>query len=364
MAMAFLVIVWTCLPLQVQAGEARDPPPQSGGNAGSLRVGVYVSPPFVVKTDKEEFSGMAIDLWEVAAGNLGWQYQYHEVATYDGLVEGLEKGELDVVVTNITITQERARRMDFTHPWYDAGMRLMVPKVAGRGRLLDGLREGGHLRVYVALAVAVLLATWLLTVVDRKYDREFTRQWREGLAESFNHVVSIIVSGKTSHKNIFGPLGRVISAIWLLCGVALVAYITSSVTSVMTAESIKGQINGVSDLKGRVVGVAAGSTGEKFAIDAGLASLRHKGVGDAARALQDDDVAAVVGDAPVLEYYAHTHPESGLEVVGVLFNPDKYGFGLRHGSALQKPLTIQLLGLQENGQLEALRTHYFGEIHH
>lgn len=363
--MAFLVLAYACMPLSVQADEAHGLLLQHpGGSAEPLRVGVYVSPPFIDRTDTKGFSGMAIDLWEIAAKNLGWQYEYREIATYDALVEGLESGELDVAVANITVTQERARRMDFTHPWYDAGMRLMVPKAAGGGRLLDGLREGGHLRIYAALALILLVATCLLTLVDRRYDREFTREWREGLAESFYHVVSIAVSGKTNHKKMFGSLGRVMSAIWLLCGVALVAYVTSSVTSVMTAESLGRQINGVSDLKGRVVGVTAGSTAEKFAVDTGLTVLRQKGLEDAARALMNGDVAAVVGDAPVLEYYAHAHPESGLEVVGVLFSPDKYGFGLPHGSALQKPLTIQLLGLQENGQLEVLRSRYFGKVRH
>lgn len=359
---------WTFACLAFMSGgmwlpaQAAEPPPPATSER-ELRVGVYVSPPFVERQAGAGFTGMAITLWETAARDLGWRYRYREVATYDALVEGLERGDLDVAVTNITVTQERAKRMDFTHPWYDAGMRLMVPKAHGSGRLLDGLKEGGHLRIYAVLAGILVVATWLLTLVDRKYDREFTRNWTEGLAESFFHVVSVTVSGKTDHKKMFGPLGRIVSAVWLLCGVALVAYVTSSVTSVMTAESLNRQINGVSDLKGRSICVAAGSTADKFAADMGLTVVRHRGVDDAARALANGDCAAIVGDAPVLEHYAHTRPESGLEVVGVLFNPDKYGFGLRHGSQLQKPLTIQLLGLQESGQVETLRSRYFGKSH-
>ncbi|MEL1265886.1 transporter substrate-binding domain-containing protein [Pseudoxanthomonas putridarboris] len=320
--------------LPVRAGSAEDSAQgqDAGKRGGELRVGVYVDPPFVARTGGEGYAGMAIELWEIAARDLQWRYRYEEVGSYEELVDGLESGSLDVGVANIAITRERAGRMDFTHPWYDAGMRVMAPKAGKGSGLLGGMREGGHLRVYAVLGFAMLVATLLLTLADRKNDRKFTRHWGEGLAENFYRVV---------------------------CGVALVAYIASSTFSVMSVDVLSRQINDVRDLEGRPVGVAAGSAAERFAIDTGLTPVRYRGMEEAARLLARGDVAAIVGDAPLLEYYAHAYPEAGLEVVGRLFNPDKYGFVMRHGSALQKPLAIRLLRLREGGQLEALRSRYF-----
>jgi polar amino acid transport system substrate-binding protein len=48
-----------------------------------------------------------------------------------------------------------------------------------------------------------------MTIFDRHFDESFPKRWREGLAESFHHVVSIATSGKTSRKNLFGWLGRI-----------------------------------------------------------------------------------------------------------------------------------------------------------
>ncbi|ASV87939.1 extracellular solute-binding domain protein (plasmid) [Ochrobactrum quorumnocens] len=47
-----------------------------------------------------------------------------------------------------------------------------------------------------------------------------------------------------------GWLDRISGDHWLVCGVAVNAYVTSSATSVMTALSLAHQINSIADLPG------------------------------------------------------------------------------------------------------------------
>lgn len=330
---------------------------------GTIRVGVYTSAPFVMRDESGAYSGMAIDLWEAAAARLGWEHEYIEKATFRELTSAVADGELDVAVTNLTITQARAEQLDFTHPWYDAGMRIMVSDrggVSGRS-VLSGLARSGHLQAYAGLAALALLATVLLTLFDRRFDPEFPRRWRDGLAESFYHVISVGTSGKTSRRKLFGSAGRVLAAIWMLCGVALVAYITSSVTSVMTTLAMTHQINGLSDLPGKTVGVLEGSTAEEFARVRAFDNHGYEHVEDAVQALEAGEVVAIVADAPVLEYFAYRNPGRGLALVGNTFSPEKYGFGVRSGAGIEKPLTVQLLGMQEAGYINEVRARYFGD---
>jgi len=70
------------------------------------------------------------------------------------------------------------------------------------------------------------------------------------------------------------------------------------------------------------------------------------------------EIDAVIGDAPVLEYYAHSVP--ALSVVGAIFHPDKYGFGFKLGDPLAHEITLQILDHQETGDLGVLRRKYFG----
>lgn len=78
-------------------------------------------------------------------------------------------------------------------------------------------------------------------------------------------------------------------------------------------------------------------------------------------ALLARDVTAIIGDAPVLEYYAHTHPEDTVSVTGAIFEPDKYGFALPPGRDPTRALTLEVIGAYESGFIEDVRARYFGE---
>lgn len=335
---------------------------QQPDTTSPLKVGVYVSPPFVMKTE-QGFAGMSIELWETMADDLHLAYRYEMVPTFRELVQRTAEGRIDIAVTNLTITQNRAKQIDFTQPWYDAGLRIMIDKdrKTGISDVIAGLSDAGHLKAYAWLALVILLATILLTLFDRRFDESYPKRWREGLAESFYQVMSVATSGNAGRKNLFGWRGRIFSAFWLVCGVAVLAYITSSVTSVMTTLSLTNQINSLADLSGKTVGVFAGSTSEEYARSKGLEIRPYNNIDDAVSALHQQKIAAIIGDAPVLEYYEHTHVESPVAVVGPIFNPDKYGFGLTLHSNLSDRLTIELLGAHERGLIASLRRKYFGE---
>ena len=228
-----LVLAMLALPLaaDLRAQEAPVSPQ-------TVKVGLYLSPPFVME-ENGRYTGMAIELWETIASDLDLRSEYEVLPTIRELVEATSAGDLDVAVTNLTITQSRAERIDFTHPWYDAGLRIMINEDRGTGfwDVVTGLRESGHLRAYAWLAFVIVAATVLMTLFDRRFDKDFPQRWRDGISESFFSVMSIATSGRAARRNLFGWVGRIWQALWLVCGVAVLAYITSTVTSVMTTLS-------------------------------------------------------------------------------------------------------------------------------
>ena len=358
MAKNALYLVMLCTLLAVGGAFAQDAP-QPGQ---PVRVGLYLSPPFVAQ-EQGHFSGMAVELWESLAETQGLQTEYRTLPTIRALIDATANGEIDVAVTNLTITQGRAQRIDFTYPWFDAGLRIMIDEHQGTGFLevVSGLRESGFLRAYAWIAFVVAAATLLLTLFDRRFDPNFPRRWRDGAAESFFSVMSVVAGKSSGRRNVFGWVGRVWQGLWLVCGIAVLAFVTSSVTSVMTTLSLTNQINSLADLPGKAVGVFTGSVSEDFARDSGLDLHSFPNIDEAVAALLDGDIAAIIGDAPVLEYYAHTHTEQRVDVIGGVFEPDKYGFGLPLNSPLTRRLTVELIGAHERGFVEQLRARYFGE---
>lgn len=333
-----------------------------GTQAKALTVGVAIAPPFVMQ-EGERTTGLAIELWEELAGGEGRAFEYRRYASFGELLDAVSSGQVDLAISSLTINQERARRMDFTQPWFDGGMRIMVSTEQGNGWLgfVRAMQRAGYARAYAWIGLALLVATLLFTLFDRHFDKAFPRGWRDGLAESFYTAMKFAISGQTPvRKNWFGWIGRIWQALLLLVGIAVAAFVTSSVTSVLTAQTLRSQIASVHDLRGEPVAVLSGTVEEAYARDEGLAVRAYPDLQQASQALIDGQVRAVIADAPVLEYHVHTHPGAGLAVVGRVFNRDRYGFALPRGSTLTAPLTLEVLGAVDRGRVEALKQRYFG----
>ena len=166
--------------VSVDPANAQGAPPKH-----EVTVGLYLSPPFVTQ-DKRAYTGMAFDLWTALAQELSLKSNYRIFPTVPALQDAASTGDIDIAVTNLSITEDRALRVDFTYPWFDAGLRIMVRDQQGTGlrEILGGLRDTGYLRAYLWIAVLLGLATILLTVFDRRFDPAFPARWRGGLRKA------------------------------------------------------------------------------------------------------------------------------------------------------------------------------------
>lgn len=343
----------------VVAAEAQQPPPASAD--AKLKVGLFMEAPFV-ETAPTGYGGLAVELWEWMAEKNGYDFSYQTFPTIHDLLAATAAGEIDVAVAPLTITEDRLKRVDFTQPWFSGGLRVMIEDNGRQGlrEVLRGLAESGHLRIYLWIIGIVIGATVLLTLIDRHFDADFPRRWHEGLIESFYHVMSVATSGKANHKQLFGVLGRLLATLWMVCGVTLVAYITSSITTVMTTNALTYQINGFADLSGRTVGVLKGSVSAVYCRARGLETVAYDNLPDAVRGLLAREVHAVVGDAASLEYFDRTHPELPVTEVGGMIHRDTLGFALPQSSPWLHPLSLTIVAAAEEGLLERLRLKYLG----
>lgn len=326
-----------------------------------LRVGVFLEPPFVMKT-ADGFGGFAFDLWSKIATTLGWSCNYQQISTIPELLDKLNKGDLDVGVTDLSITSERLRLVDFTQPYLDAGLQVMINEKhrGGFAELVRGLSEAGHLQVFAGGALLLLFATIFLTVYDRRLDPDFHRSWTMGLSESFYHVVSLATAGKADHRPIVtGAVGNFVAGLWLICGITIIAYVTSSITSVMTVNRIHSQISGPKDLAGKKVGTVTGSNAAAYCHSAGLDTEEFPDIDSAVNALTKQRIDAIVYNSWTLRYIDKQHPELPITEVGPLFELRKFGFALPQGSFLRMPIDLTLLRLSEGGYIKQISSQYF-----
>ena len=98
----------------------------SGQDFGVVRAGTEATyPPFESKDENGNIVGFDIDLLNAVAEQAGFEVEYVDTP-FDGIFVALQAGDFDIVSSAATITAERAAIVDFSDPYFDAGLAVVV----------------------------------------------------------------------------------------------------------------------------------------------------------------------------------------------------------------------------------------------
>ncbi|MDC3425674.1 transporter substrate-binding domain-containing protein [Aquibacillus sp. 3ASR75-11] len=75
--------------------------------------------------DSGELVGFDIDLIKALADEVGIEIDI-QAMEFSGVVAGIGSGRFDIGIAGMTITEERKENIDFSQPYYDAGLILAV----------------------------------------------------------------------------------------------------------------------------------------------------------------------------------------------------------------------------------------------
>lgn len=116
-AIAWVVVMAAAL--SAAAGAAQP------GIPSVLRVGTDATYPPFEFVEGDEFKGFDMDLIREIGRRLGVPVAIQNVA-WDGLIPGLNNGNYDVIISAMTILEERAAVVDFSDPYFNAGQVIVV----------------------------------------------------------------------------------------------------------------------------------------------------------------------------------------------------------------------------------------------
>ncbi len=114
-------------------------------DSASRRVSVATDNGFVpfefIDEKTGELIGFDIDLLNAIADEAGLELDI-QAMDFDGIVAGIQSARYDVGIAGITITEERALHIDFSDPYYDAGLILAVQ--SGNAEIRSERDLAGH----------------------------------------------------------------------------------------------------------------------------------------------------------------------------------------------------------------------------
>ena len=80
--------------------------------------------PFEFKQDGK-YTGFDIELWEAVAKEAGLKYRLQPM-DFNGIIPGLQTRNVDVALAGITIRDDRKKVIDFSDPYYESGLAILV----------------------------------------------------------------------------------------------------------------------------------------------------------------------------------------------------------------------------------------------
>lgn len=94
----------------------------------TLIVGMELAyPPFEMTDTKGQPTGVSVDLAKALGASQGMKVQIQNMS-YDGLIPSLKTGKIDLIISSMTATAERAQSIDFSEPYLQTGLCLLVRK--------------------------------------------------------------------------------------------------------------------------------------------------------------------------------------------------------------------------------------------
>ncbi len=352
-----LVLVAAGTSLGVNSAGAED-----AAQGKALRVAVKPIAPFVLKQSKD-LTGFSIDLWNALAQSLKVNTAWVEVTTVGDQLQAVKSGKADVAIAAITITKERENDVDFTHPYFDSGLQIMV-HAQGGNHLLDVFDSMPWPTIATLLgaffAIMFVMAN-VLWIVERQTSKHFQKGYLKGMGEGLWGVALIVATGEHGDREAPRVVKRLIVFFMWLVGIVLVAQLTAAVTSTQTVDRLNSKIRGPTDLAGKKIATVGGTAAADYLTEQGLLFVNVASAEEGCDLVVQGDVQAMVFDAPTLQYLAAKRGNGVLRVVGPIFASQKYGIAVADGSPLRKRINGALLAMYEDGRYRALYSKWFSQ---
>lgn len=100
-----------------------------GGAAQAQTVQVATDPSFVpfemMDSETGEMIGFDMDIIRELADRVGFEVNINTM-DFNGIIPAVQTGNMDGAIAGITITDERAEIVDFSDPYYDSGLQILV----------------------------------------------------------------------------------------------------------------------------------------------------------------------------------------------------------------------------------------------
>ena len=324
-----------------------------------LVVAVSPFPPSVIEFPDKSLGGFDVDLWREIAQRGDWAYSFR-VVEFQTIFSEVKEQKADVAFAGISMTEERENDVDFSLPYLNASLRIMVPSHTSfdTATTLRSLSNSNVLRALFYLLLFVVICGHIVWFAERGEDA-INDNYFPGIFEAFWWAcvtMTTVGYGDIAPRN---WLGRVIGVVIMFSGIVFFGWFVAALSSALETETLSAKVQSQSDLYRNAIGTKKGTTSDLFLKERNPNLTYFDSVDAAGEALLDQRIDAFVLDKPALEYYVRNKGGDDFVLLDDGFEPQYYGFTFPQGSPLREEVNRILLRMIEDGTYAALMGKYF-----
>jgi hypothetical protein len=270
-----------------------------------LKVAVCESPPYCFRERDSKWSGLSIGLWEQIAERLGINFEYVEVP-FNQISEMLASGECDLT-PNLPLSADRAAQIRFTEPYLLSHGALLTRRECVVREMLNLTKQLVNRQMLLIIALmlgGMLLFSMILLVFERRrlnghFSGKGLRKFGSALWFSASTMTTVGYSDTTP----LSPFSRMVTFLWMLFGVLVIAIFTGSVSSSLTMADITSGIIHLNEINRFDVGVVAASKMNELLENRGIPMTKYNTLEAGLEALRSrKSISAFAGDDLSLGY--------------------------------------------------------------
>ncbi|MBA0788566.1 hypothetical protein Gotri_026746 [Gossypium trilobum] len=311
----------------------------------------------------KNYDGFCIKLFYEVLKVLGYHLPYRfdpHNGTYDELVDKVYNKTYDAAVGDITILADRADHVEFTQPYAESGLSMIVPAKSEDSAWI--FVKPFTIEMWLATAAILIYTMFIVWVLEHQSNPEFRGPWNHQIGTALWFAFSSLFFAH--REKVYSNLTRMVVVVWLFVVLVLNSSYTASLTSMLTVKRLGPDVTDIELLKR--ANLKIGCDGDSFvrtylekvlnfkSYNIENVSSEYKYEGE----FKSHRIAAAFLELPYGKVFL-SHYCKQFTTSTPTYRFGGLGFVFQKGSPIAKDFSRAILQFSENGFLLSLEKEWF-----
>ncbi|XP_058417526.1 glutamate receptor ionotropic, NMDA 2C isoform X1 [Diceros bicornis minor] len=324
------------------------------------------------------------DLYLVTNGKHGKRVR----GVWNGMIGEVYYKRADMAIGSLTINEERSEIVDFSVPFVETGISVMVARSNGTvspSAFLEPYSPSVWVMMFVMCLTVVAVTVFMFEYFSPvSYNQNLTSGKKSGgpsftIGKSVWLLWALVFNNSVPIENPRGTTSKIMVLVWAFFAVIFLASYTANLAAFMIQEQYIDTVSGLSDKKFqrpqdqyppfRFGTVPNGSTERNIRsnyrdMHTHMVKFNQRSVEDALTSLKMGKLDAFIYDAAVLNYMAGKDEGCKLVTIGSgkVFATTGYGIAMQKDSHWKRAIDLALLQFLGDGETQKLETVWLSGI--